>query len=107
MSTPRPYDEFVPPGHPGIGILLHRCGGQPCVKGTRLPAAMFKSYRDQGYKNHEIISMYPTVTPVQIEAAIAWCSDPDHKRIERNALRRQRYAEDKERRLWHRSQDEV
>lgn len=86
-------NEFVPAGHPGIGIHLHRCGGEPCLKGTRLPASIFATLRAQGFTDEKMIEWYPTATREQIAAALAWTADPDHKRIARNALRRQRYAE--------------
>lgn len=85
--------EFVPPGHPRISINLHRVSGEPCVVGTRWPASIAGALRAQGYRNAEIIAMYPDITPAQIDAALAWCDDPEHKQITRNALRRQRRAE--------------
>ena len=89
-------DGYIPPGHPLIWIDLRRQGGIPCIKGTRIPAAMLATQVWAGaleYESREKIKVEYLVTDEQIDAALWWYRDPDRWRITRTAIRRQRYAE--------------
>ena len=47
-------------------------------------------------ESREKIKVEYLVTDEQIDAALAWRADPDHWRVTRNAIRRQKYAERRE-----------
>ena len=91
---------YIPAGHL-IWINRHRQGGTPCLLGTRIPAAMIaeqvwtalEAWTALEFASREKVKVEYPVTDEQIDAALAWYADPDHWRITRNAIRRQRYAE--------------
>jgi uncharacterized protein (DUF433 family) len=47
-------------------------GGQPVVRGTRVPAATIVAYLRAGHSDQEIFQDYPSLPLDGIEAVIAW-----------------------------------
>jgi uncharacterized protein (DUF433 family) len=46
-----------------------RCGGDACVRDTRIPVWGLVSYRRLGASDAEILRSYPSLTPADLEAA--------------------------------------
>lgn len=44
-------------------------GGQPCLKGTRMPAYMVAAMKHAGVSTEEIVKSYPSLTPMLIDNA--------------------------------------
>lgn len=65
----RRRDEPVVVGIPGV------MGGQPCVSGTRIPAATIAACLDAGSADEEISADYPTLPAGACEAVRQWRSD--------------------------------
>ncbi|MBM4033783.1 MAG: DUF433 domain-containing protein [Planctomycetes bacterium] len=58
------------------------CGGEPVIRGTRLPvSAVIASYK-QGMSFEEILDGYPGITPAQLHEAFAYYYD-HQRQIER------------------------
>jgi uncharacterized protein (DUF433 family) len=66
-------------------------GGQPVVRGTRVPAATIVAYLRAGHSDQEIFQDYPSLPLDGIEAVIAWARDEmgvDLSRSHRTSNRR-------------------
>ena len=50
-------------------------GGQPVVRGTRVPAATIVAYLRAGHSNEEIFQDYPSLPLDGIDAVIAWARE--------------------------------
>ena len=46
--------------------------GVPVVAGTRIPISAIKSFADAGYNRDQIIEQYPSLTPDDVDAALAY-----------------------------------
>lgn len=64
----------------GITVKADVQGGQPCIKGTRIPAQIFKGYARAGYDVAGMIAEFPTLTPEQIADALCWSLRPAKER---------------------------
>lgn len=53
--------------------------GDPVIEGTRIPPWAPYSFHRAGLTTEEIRYQYPTLTPEDIGAAIAWCEDPQRR----------------------------
>ncbi len=51
------------------------CGGQPCIRGTRIYIAVILDAIAEGFTNDEIIAHYPNLTVEDIHAACAYGAD--------------------------------
>lgn len=49
-----------------------RQGGDACVCGTRIPVWALANYRRRGMSDGDILRAYPSLTPVDLEAAWAY-----------------------------------
>lgn len=47
-------------------------GGEPVVKGTRVPVYLLADLQAKGVSSEEILADYPSVTPEALRAAITW-----------------------------------
>ncbi len=54
-------------------------GGEPCIKGTRIPVSMIVSSIAQGLTRQEIIREYPQLEDQDITAALLYASDSVHQ----------------------------
>lgn len=52
--------------------VLH---GRPCVKGTRIPAALVLGYLASGKTTDEIVREYPDLTPSDVAACLDYARD--------------------------------
>lgn len=51
------------------------CGGRPCIKGSRIEVTIILDALVEGLRPEEIIDHYPTLTLLDIRAAIAYASE--------------------------------
>jgi uncharacterized protein (DUF433 family) len=49
--------------------------GKPCIKNTRIPAAMVLGYLAAGYDADRIIQEFPALTKPDINACLAYARD--------------------------------
>jgi len=49
--------------------------GKPCIKGTRIPAALILGYLAIGRQVGQIIEQYPDLTPADIAACLDFARD--------------------------------
>jgi uncharacterized protein (DUF433 family) len=59
--------------HITIDPDLHH--GDPCIKGTRIPAAIIVGSLADGMTPEDVIAAYPQLTPVDIHAALAYAAE--------------------------------
>ena len=52
--------------------ILH---GKACIRGTRIPVAVVLANLAEGVAPEEIIRDYPSLTPIAIQAALAYAAD--------------------------------
>jgi uncharacterized protein (DUF433 family) len=57
---------------PGVTTRRGRCGGRPCIQGTRMDIASIARWLEGGASVTEIKRQYPHLTRTQITAAIAF-----------------------------------
>ena len=48
------------------------CHGKPCIKGTRIMVSVILDYLGAGEPRAEILCQYPSLTPEDIDAAVAF-----------------------------------
>lgn len=51
------------------------CGGKPCIKGTRIYIAIILDALAEGLTHEQIIDHYPSLTPADIRAALAYAAE--------------------------------
>jgi len=51
------------------------CGGQPCIRGTRIYIAIVLDGLAEGLTPKEITDHYPQLTPEDIRAALAYAAE--------------------------------
>ena len=51
-----------------------RCGGDACVRDTRIPVWILVGYRQLGVSDEDLLRYYPTLTPADLEAAFAYAA---------------------------------
>jgi uncharacterized protein (DUF433 family) len=49
--------------------------GDPCIKGTRIPVAIIVGSLADGMTPDEVIAVYPQLTTVKVQAALAYAAD--------------------------------
>lgn len=59
------------------------CGGYPRIRNTRIPVWTLVSFRQQGADETELLRNYPTLTPLNLDAAWLYY---EHHREEVDAL---------------------
>lgn len=50
------------------------CGGEPCIRGTRIPVRVVLSHLAAGESTEEIIRNFPTLTAADIRACLEYAS---------------------------------
>ena len=53
---------------------LNICGGEPCIKGTRIPVRIILSHLAAGDSAQEILADFPSVTEADIRACLEYAS---------------------------------
>ena len=57
------------------------CHGQPCIRGTRIPASVVLDNLASGLTAADIIKSYPALTPEGIQAAVAYAAELTRERV--------------------------
>lgn len=57
------------------------CGGQVCIKGTRIPVSLILDMLAGGDTIEDVLRGYPTLTREDINAALAYGAKLAHERI--------------------------
>jgi uncharacterized protein (DUF433 family) len=57
------------------------CGGQPCVKGTRVPVSVVLDNLAAGLTETEILASYPSLRAADIRASAAYAADLARERV--------------------------
>jgi uncharacterized protein (DUF433 family) len=57
------------------------CHGQACIKGTRIPVTVILDNLAAGLTEDEILTSYPTLSAVDLKAALAYAADLAHERV--------------------------
>lgn len=58
--------------------ILH---GKACIRGTRIPVSVVLANLAEGLTPEQIIQSYPSLTPVAIQAALAYAADLAEERV--------------------------
>jgi uncharacterized protein (DUF433 family) len=58
-----------------ISKQSNRCGGDACVRDTRIPVWTVANYRRLGASDARILEAYPSLTPGDLEAVWAYVAD--------------------------------
>ena len=61
--------------HERIESDPHILRGKPCIKGTRIPAALILGYLAAGRATEQIIEQFPDLTPADIFACLDFARD--------------------------------
>jgi uncharacterized protein (DUF433 family) len=61
------------------------CGGDACIRETRIPVWTLVNYRRLGASNTDILQAYPSLTPADLEAA--WAYESAHPAEIEQAIR--------------------
>ena len=51
------------------------CGGNPCIRGTRIPIAVILDGLAEGLQPEQIIDHYPQLTRDDVRAALAYAAE--------------------------------
>lgn len=51
------------------------CAGKPCIRGTRIYIAVILDALAEGLTPEEIVDHYPSLTPDDVKAAVAYAAD--------------------------------
>jgi uncharacterized protein (DUF433 family) len=57
------------------------CHGKVCIKGTRVMVSVVLDNLAAGLKPQEITTSYPSLTPEDVQAAIAYAADLARERV--------------------------
>jgi len=57
-----------------IAVDPQICHGKACIQGTRIPVSMILDNLAAGVSPHEILGSYPTLTPADVHAALAYAA---------------------------------
>lgn len=55
------------------------CGGEPCLRGTRIPVTVILDSIAEGSTREEILRSYPSLRPEHIDAALAYAAELAHQ----------------------------
>jgi uncharacterized protein (DUF433 family) len=81
MATKRPRTT-VPDWRKRISVNPAVCHGKPCIKGTRIMVSILLDYLRAGEPREEILRQYPTLKPVDIDAALGYAAWLAHEEDE-------------------------
>lgn len=62
-----------------------RCGGRPCIRGTRIDVAVVLSSLAQGLTAEQIVKEYPALTIDDVHAALAYAAELSNESVWRLA----------------------
>ena len=64
----------------GITIDPNVCGGKPCIRGHRIWVSLILDFLASGMTVADILKEYPQLTPVDIQACLAYASEMTRER---------------------------
>ena len=64
-----------------ITVEPGRCGGKPCIKGTRIRVSLILDFLANGETTEGILVAYPQLTAEDIRAAIAYGAEVARERV--------------------------
>jgi uncharacterized protein (DUF433 family) len=79
MALPQREEEPSIRKTPGV------CGGQACIRSTRIPVWLLAFYRRGGWSEERVLDNYPSLT--QTDLAAAWEYEQQHPREIDRAIR--------------------
>ena len=71
IETPTPQNTE----HPHIDRVSGVCGGEPKIKGTRIPVWIIAGWESMGMNLDEITAMYPNIDAAQVHDALSYYYD--------------------------------
>jgi len=57
------------------------CHGQACIRGTRIPVSVVLDNLAAGLAASEIATSYPSISPIAIQAAMAYAAELARERV--------------------------
>jgi uncharacterized protein (DUF433 family) len=63
-----------------ISINQNVCFGKPCIKGTRIWVSLILDFLASGMSNEEVLKEYPDLTPLDIQACLAYGAEMSRER---------------------------
>jgi len=63
-----------------ISINPNVCFGKPCIKGTRIWVSLILDFLASGMSNEEILKEYSDLTPLDIQACLAYGAEMSRER---------------------------
>jgi len=63
-----------------ISINPNVCFGKPCIKGTRIWVSLILDFLASGMSNEEVLKEYPDLTPLDIQACLAYGAEMSRER---------------------------
>jgi len=72
------------------------CGGDPCIRGTRIPVSCLLDWRCSGHTPEETASEYKDLSVKQIEYALWWADEYGFTAAWRRAQQRSEQAQDED-----------
>lgn len=63
-----------------ISINPNVCFGKPCIKGTRIWVSLILDFLASGMSPDEILQEYPDLTPLDIQACLAYGAEMSRER---------------------------
>jgi uncharacterized protein (DUF433 family) len=67
--------------HERISVDPRVCHGKACIKGTRIMVSVILDNLAAGLNQEEILSSYPSLTPADIHAAVAYAAELARERF--------------------------
>jgi uncharacterized protein (DUF433 family) len=64
-----------------ISVDSAACGGQPCVRGTRISVAIILDGLAEGLSPAQVIDHYPQLNPDDVRAALAYAAELSRESI--------------------------
>ena len=64
-----------------ISVNPRVCHGKACIRGTRIMVSVILDNVAGGISNEEILEDYPTLTPEDIRAALAYAAELARERV--------------------------
>ena len=64
-----------------VSVDPHVCHGKACIKGTRIMVSVILDNLAAGINEDEILKSYPSLTPEDIQAAIAYAAELARERF--------------------------
>ena len=75
-------EEGADTGMDRISVDAKICHGKPCIKGTRIMVSIVLDYLHAGEVREEVLRQYPTLDPLDIDAALGYAAWLAHQEEE-------------------------